>query len=418
MSAEFERDLDVYAELALNIGLNLQPGQRLLIGTPFAPTPFEAAPLVRRIAVKAYAMGARLVEVIWDDEQLSLIRVKHAAEDTLDEVVEWQFQAVTEAVQRGDARLIILGRDPDLFRGQDAQRIGRLQRAMVQRYAPIEELNPAFATNWLVIGVPTPGWARRVFPDLPAEEATARLWQAIFEVCRVKQPDPVQAWRQHLRQLAERSQYLNQRQFTALKYRAPGTELTVGLPVGHIWQGGLGKNRAGVQFAANMPTDEVYTLPHRAQVDGVVAATRPFSYGGSLIEEARFTFAEGKVVDFTARRGVEALRNLFETDDGARCLGEAALTPHSAPVSQSGLIFYNILFDENAACHFALGDAYRDSLEDGVDMSKEQFLAAGGNVSNIHLDFMIGSSELDVDGVRRDGALEPILRRGEWAFEV
>jgi aminopeptidase len=273
-------------------------------------------------------------------------------------------------------------------------------------------------TNWLVTGYPLSSWAAKVFPDLPAGEQVERMWEAIFKVCRVDQPDPLAAWEKHVHLLEARSQWLTRKQFASLHYTGPGTDLTIGLPEGHIWEGGGSTNKAGIFFIPNFPTEEVFTLPHRGKAEGVVRVTRPFSFLGSRIDGAQLTFSNGRVMDFKAERGEATLRSLLETDEGASHLGEAALVPNSSPISQSGLLFHNELFDENASSHLALGRAYTSCLQGGGDMSKEDFQAAGGNNSDIHNDFMIGSGEMNIDGLAKNGAIEPIMRQGEWAFEV
>jgi aminopeptidase len=418
VNPDFDHQLNQYAEIIVKVGLNLQPGQRLLIGVPGALTPLEAAPLVRRVAARAYDAGARLVDVLWGDDELRRIRLEHAGQDTLSETPRWIYDATKDVVERGDARLVIYSENPDLFVGIDPQRTQAAAHAMIQALKPIVELNPSFTTNWLVIGYPVAAWAAKVFPGLPQDEQVSRLWQAIFSVCRADQPDPVAAWKEHARQLQERADWLTHRQYAGLHYSGPGTDLTIGLPPGHLWEGGGTTNQAGIFFIPNFPTEEIFTLPHRGQADGVVRVTRPFSFHGSRIEGAVLRFSEGRVVDYQAESGREALRSLLETDEGASRLGEAALVPNSSPVSSAGLLFYNELYDENASCHLALGRAYTSSLEGAGAMPKEAFAAAGGNISDVHNDFMIGSDELNIDGLTHDGRHEPLLRRGEWAFEL
>jgi aminopeptidase len=284
--------------------------------------------------------------------------------------------------------------------------------------APIFDYMARNATNWLMISVPVPGWSAKVFPDIAPEAQNAKLWDTLFEICRVKHADPVAAWQDHVNQLAVTSDYLNRKQFTALRFTGPGTDLTIGLPAGHVWRSGCMTNAAGIPFTVNIPTEEVFTMPHKERTEGVVTATKPLSLGGGLVENFSVTFAGGRVVKITAERGEENVRQLLKTDEGASRLGEVALVPHSSPISQCGLIFYNILIDENASSHIALGHAYKFSLDKGETMSDEEFVVAGGNLSSVHLDFMIGSGEMDVDGLRDDGTPDPVMRGGEWAFEI
>ena len=257
-----------------------------------------------------------------------------------------------------------------------------------------------------------------MLPDIPAEEREARLWHLIFESCRVSRGDAVAAWRKHAAELAARADYLNHKQYAALVYSGPGTHLRVGLPPGHIWQGGGARSETGIDFVPNLPTEEIFTLPHRAKVDGEVASTKPFAYGGATIDGMSLTFEQGKIVRFSARAGEGILGKLLQTDEGSSRLGEVALVPDSSPVSRLGVTFHNALFDENAACHLALGNAYRFSLGGATTMSADEFEAAGGNHSEIHSDFMVGSGGMDIDGVREGGEAEAVMRRGEWAFEV
>jgi aminopeptidase len=420
MGTVFDQNLEKYAEVVLRIGLNFQPGQRLLIGAPIldALTPLEAAPLVRLIATKAYQLGASLVDILWGDDQLKRIRLQHASQASLEEFPAWQVAAVTDSANGGDAILLIYAHNPELLSGQDPERVGTVEQIAAKNTAPIFDLIGRNATNWSVISVPVSGWSAKVFPSMAPGTQDARLWDAIFEICRVNQADPIAAWQHHVSQLGTICDYLDQRQYTALKFTGSGTDLIVGLPSGHIWRSGRMTNEAGIPFTANIPTEEVFTMPHRDKTEGVVTATKPLSFGGGLIENFSLTFHSGRVVKMTAEHGEENLRNLLDTDAGACHLGEVALVRHSSPISQSGLIFYNILIDENAASHLALGHAYKFNLETGTTLSDDEFVAAGGNLSATHIDFMIGSDAVDVDGVTTAGVAEPIMRKGEWAFRA
>ncbi len=420
MTSEFDQHLDRLAEVSVKIGLNLQPGQRLLIGTPLFNSliPVETAPLVRRIAVHAYKAGARLVDVLWDDDQLKLTRLREAPSDSFEEFPDWQINTVVDYLERKDALLGIYGHDPNLFDREDSTRLGRLEQVNSVKTAPIMEYIATNATNWLIIPAVVSGWAARVFPDAPPEEQDDRLWDAIFNVCRVKHPDPIAGWREHIRGMNLRGAYLDQKQYSSLHYTSPGTDFTVGLPPGHIWTSAAMKNASGIQFTANIPTEEVFTLPDRLQAEGTIKAAKPLSFGGGLVEDFSLTFSGGRVVKIAARKGEENLRMLIETDEGACRLGEVALVPHSSPISQSGLTFSNILIDENASSHLALGHAYKFTFAGGEQLSDAAFAAAGGNLSSIHIDFMVGSGEMNVDGLQDNSAPEPIMRNGEWAFEV
>ena len=410
----------MYGELAVRVGLNLRPGQRLLIIGPLASggVSLEAAPLVRHVAAAAYRAGAPLVEAIWGDELLQLTRFDRASPGSFGECSAWFPAALTQHAVAGHAFLSIYANDPDLLRGRRPDDVGALQQSTSFAFRPFREHLSRNATNWTVIAAGTAGWAARVFPGQAPDDQLARLWEAIARMCRLDRPDPIAAWEAHLAALAARRDYLNDRRYASLAYLGPGTDLTIGLPAGHTWVSGRSATAGGAVFAPNLPTEEVFTMPHALRVNGTVRSTKPLSYGGSLIQGMSFTFSEGRIVRHAAERGEAVLGQLLATDEGARRLGEIALVPHSSPVSQSGLLFYNTLFDENAASHFALGSAYKFTLEGGEGMTDERFAAAGGNRSAVHVDFMIGSGELDVDGVRADGAIEPLMRHGEWVVSL
>lgn len=409
MDKVFDHRLEAYAEIMIRVGLNLRPGQRLLLQAPI-----EAAPLVRLIASKAYDAGARLVDVIWDDSQLTLIRYQHAPRDSFDEFPTWVATALENNFKDGGARLGLRAADPDLLKDQDPVLVGIAQKSTMQHTMAAMNLLTRNTSNWLVVSMPIPVWATKVFPDKTPDEAVDQLWKAIFSVCRLDQPDPVSAWKQHVEKLKSRKDYLNAKHYARLHFTGPGTDLTIGLPAGHIWLGGQITSQNGIDFIPNMPTEEVFTMPHRQLVNGTVCASRPLSYAGTLIENFSMTFKDGQVVDFNAEKGKDTLRELLSVDEGSRRLGEVALVPHSSPISQSGILFYNTLFDENAACHIALGKAYQMTMKNGETMADEIFMNQGGNVSLAHVDFMIGSGQTNLDGILANGAREPIMRSGEW----
>lgn len=411
------QDFARYSQLAVKVALNLQPGQRLLIVGPLANAgvSLDAAPLVRGVAAAAYEAGAGLVEAVWGDEGLQATRFAHAPPDSFDEVSAWLPSCLAEHVTAGHAVLSIYANDPDLLRDESPDHVGVLQRATSRAFSPFREAISRNETNWAVVAAPCPSWAARVFPSVAPGDQVSKLWDAIERVCRLDQPDPIAAWEQHLQVLATRAAYLNDRRYTALKYRGPGTDLYVGLPEGHLWVSGRTLTRSGVAFTANLPTEEVFTIAHKDLVQGVVRSTKPLSHGGRLIEDFELRFEAGRVVGLSAAAGEAALQHLVDTDDGAGRLGEVALVPHSSPISQSGLLFFNTLFDENAASHLALGSAYQFTLSGAEEMATPAFSAAGGNRSTVHVDFMIGSADLDVDGLFPDGGVEPVMRQGEWA---
>ena len=408
----FDRKLENLATLALRVGVNLQPGQRLVLGGPV-----EAVDLLRRIARQAYALGAPHVFAEIADEQMGLIRALHAHDDTLDVADGERIAMLETKLERGDAFLRVTGGDPDLMAPADPARVGRILKAASATYRPVGELVQRSHMPWTIVPHAAPAWARKVFPDLPEAEAMDRLWDAIFAATRADLDDPVAAWAAHLAQLARASRHLNERGYATLHLRAPGTDLRLGLADTHVWEsGGSLAASNGLPFVANMPTEEVFTAPHARRVDGVIASSKPLSHQGQLIDGFALTFADGAVTDAKAERGEAALLKLLEMDEGARRLGEIALVPHQSPISQSGLLFFNTLFDENAACHVALGRAYETTMKDGTKRPLEELQRDGFNQSLTHVDFMFGSDRLDVDGERPDGALEPVMRGGTWAF--
>lgn len=421
MSSSFEQNLNKYAEVIVKVGLNIQPGQRLLIGMPFKAflgTPIELEPLVRLIVTKAYQVGARLVEVMWNDDQLQLIRFQHAPRDSFKEFPTWRTEGALETAKAGDAMLIFAARNPELLIAQDAELVATFQRTTAKHMKPTIDLRVKNAMNLTIATAPVDGWSGKVFPDIPAESRKAKFWDTLFDICRVKEANPEAAWTDHIAGLISRSDYLNKKQFASIKLTAPGTDLTIGLPRRHIWRSARMTSQNGIDFTSNIPTEEIFTMPHKDKTEGVVTATKPLALGGGVIEGIVLKFSEGKVVKATAKKGEGRLHKLLETDDGTIRLGEVALVPHSSPISQTGLLFYSILIDENASNHIALGRAHKFSVEGGEAMSDDEFAAAGGNHSLTHTDFMIGSGEMDVDGLKEDGAAEPIMRDGEWAFNV
>ncbi len=411
--------LQKYAEAIVKVGLNLRAGQRLII-TLMATrgVPHQFAPLVREVAKAAYGVGAKYVEVIWGDEEMLRLRAQYAPRDSFDEYPTHTIDAIVNMIGNGDALLSISGANPDLMGGLDPEVVGMMQTRHLNVASKVSERVSANAINWCVVAAAGEEWAKKIFPDLSAEKAQEKLWKAIFETTRIDQLDPVAAWEAHIINLRKRAKYLQTKQYTALHYQAPGTDFTLGLPNGHQWISAQSMAQNGIAFTANMPTEEVFTLPDRNRADGVVTPTFPLSYGGTLIEDFQVTFENGRVVKVSARKGEAALQKLVDTDEGSHRLGEVALVPASSPIGQRGYLFYNTLFDENASCHIAIGRAYRFTLTGGAELNDEEFISAGGNVSLNHVDFMIGSPKMDIDGLHKDGAREPVMRNGEWAFEA
>ena len=416
---DFENKMNVYADLAINVGLNLQKGQRLLIRGPLMyGAPISAAPLVLALARSAYRAGARLVDIIWGDEQTELYRFQLGPKEALEEVSKWKADAPFEHVKNGDAVISISGVNPDLFKGQDPELVSKYTNAIWTKLDPFLKITSNNQVNWLVISAPTPGWSAKVFPELLPAEREAKMWETIFKLCRLDQPDPIAAWKTHVHNLEARANYLNAKKFSSFHYTGPGTDLTVGFPEGAIWCAASEKTSKGIPFIANLPTEEVFTLPHKDKVDGVIHSALPLNYSGTLIDDFSLRFESGRVVNSSAKVGEVVLQKMLATDEGASHLGEVAIVPYNSPISQSGLLFYNTLLDENAACHLAFGNAYQTTLKGGGSLSDADFKAFGGNVSLIHVDFMVGSNKMDIDGIRPDGRSEPVLRSGDWAFPV
>lgn len=404
------KKLDRLAEVAVKVGLGLRPGQDLLLTAPAI-----ALPLVRRIAVHAYEAGAGIVTPILSDEEMTLARYRHGRDSSFDRAAGWLYEGMAKAFSDNTARLAIVGDNPMLLSGEDPSKVARASKANSMAYQPALEKIVNFDTNWNIIAYPSPSWAKQVFPDDPEDVAVGKLADAIFAASRVDREDAMDNWASHNAVLRERTNWLNGQRFRALQYSGPGTDLTIGLADGHEWEGGASLSKNGISCNANIPTEEVFTTPHCRRVYGHVVSSKPLSYQGTLIDNIAVRFEDGKIVDAKASRGAEVLNKVLDTDEGARRLGEVALVPHSSPISQSGLLFYNTLFDENAASHIALGQCYSKCFVNGAQLTPQQIAAQGGNQSLIHIDWMIGTAETDIDGILPDGSKVPVFRKGEWA---
>ncbi|RUT35556.1 aminopeptidase [Paenibacillus zeisoli] len=407
---EFGLLLSKYAELVVKVGVNIQQGQVLIVQAPI-----ETAEFTRQIVSKAYEAGAKYVQVEWEDEQVTRIRYEQASDESFDYYPKWQADMMEQLAEGGGAVLHIKVPDPELFKGIESSKVSRAVRAAAvarEKYSSYVRTNKV---SWSLIKAPTRAWADKVFADLPEEQRIEAMWEAVFQMNRVGlQEDPVKAWQEHIRHLKQSQERMNTKRYKSLHYRAPGTDLRVELPEKHLWLGDGDENAAGVYFVANMPTEEIYTMPLRTGVNGTVSSTMPLNLNGRLINGIRLTFKDGEVVEYDADTGREDLASLLETDEGASYLGEVALVPQDSPISRMGRIFYNTGIDENASCHFALGSSYPVNLEGGTKLSKEELLASGANVSLTHVDFMIGSADLEIDGELQDGRIEPVFRKGSW----
>ncbi|ETR78574.1 peptidase M29 [Afipia sp. P52-10] len=407
---QLQERLNELAKVAVNVGLGLRAGQELVMTAPV-----EALPLARLITEQAYRAGASLVTTLYSDDAATLQRFRYAPEESFDKAPGWLFDGMAVAYRNGAARLAIVGEDPSLLSEQDPGRVARANRARSEAYKPALEPIVNFDINWSIVSYATSAWAKAVFPDNPAPLALAKLWDAIFAASRVDGPDSVAAWRRHNDALHARTAQLNAKRYAALHFRGPGTDLNVGLADDHWWEGGAATAKNGIVCNANIPSEEVFSTPHRLRVDGVVRSTKPLSYQGTLIQDIAVRFEAGRIVESHARTGADVLAKVLATDEGACRLGEVALVPHSSPISKSGVLFYNTLFDENAASHIALGQSYTKCMRNGASLTQQQLLERGANTSLIHIDWMIGSGEIDVDGIGHDGSGEPVMRKGEWA---
>lgn len=402
--------LEKLAEVAVKVGLQLQQGQDLVITAPLA-----ALPLVRLITKHAYSAGAGIVSTFYSDEETTLARFRYGQDGSFDKAAGWLYEGMAKAYEGGAARLAISGDNPMMLANEDPDKVARANKATSLAYKPALEKISNFDINWHICSYPNPAWARQVFPDVPEEEAVHKLAEAIFSASRINTPDPIAAWAEHNANLKKRSSWLNTERFSALHFTGPGTDLTVGLADGHEWHGGASKAKNGVVCNPNIPTEEVFTTPHALKVEGTVSSTKPLSHQGTLIDNIQVRFEAGRIVEAKASKGESVLNKVLDTDEGARRLGEVALVPHSSPISASGVLFYNTLFDENASCHIALGQCYSKCFLNGASLTPDQIKAQGGNSSLIHIDWMIGSDKVDIDGVREDGSRVPVMRKGEWA---
>lgn len=410
MLSNFNELLKKYARLIAETGVATEKGHTVVLQISV-----DQAPLARLITQEAYKLGAAEVIVQWTDDQIQREFLLHAATDRIEDVPQSKIDQANEWLEKGASRISVVSADPDAFAGVDSHRVATYQAAAGKALMNLRKATQANKVSWTVVAAAGKQWAAKVFPDLPEEEQVDALWDQIFKTTRVYEEDPILAWKKHDEKLAKKAEELNQEQFSALHYTAPGTDIIIGLPKNHLWEGAGSYNARGEKFMANMPTEEVFTAPDSHRVDGYISSTKPLSYAGTIISGMKFTFKDGKVVDFSAEQGEDVLEKLLDTDEGARRLGEVALVPDPSPISQSGIIFFNTLFDENASNHLALGSAYAFSVKGGTEMSDEELAEAGLNRSQTHVDFMVGSDKMDIDGIREDGSTVPIFRNGDWA---
>ena len=400
------------AKIAVAIGVNLQPGQKLVINAPA-----ECAEFARAIAKAAFERGAGDVSVKYSDEHVARLRYDHASTETLTKVPAWHIDRLKSMVDDGDAVISIHAEDPDVMSGVDAEKVKAAAVALNKAAMPYHDAIINNRIRWCVSAVPTVGWAKKVFPDLPDADAVSALWDAIIKASRVEGDDPIANWQAHNDSFNAKSDFLNSHQFKAFHYQSKnGTDLEVGMPEGYIFTGGAEAAEDGVIFFPNIPTEEVFSAPHKDKVNGTLVSSHPLVYNGQLIDGFRFTFKDGHVTDFHADVGEEALKSLVNATEGSDQLGEIALVPYHSPISEMNILFYNTLFDENASCHFALGSAYPTCIEGGTNMNEEQLKNTGLNVSATHVDFMVGTDDLRITGIMADGTKIPVFENGDWAI--
>jgi aminopeptidase len=409
--SDFQMKLEKYAELAVKVGVNVQKGQTLVVYATL-----DAAELVRLVVKKAYETGAHDVIVNWNDDAVSRAKYELAADEVFTQYPVWQAKEREDLVEKGAAFMSIVSSSPDLLKGINPERIANFYKAAGKALEKYRQATQSDKVSWSVIAAASPAWAAKVFPDEPADTQVTKLWEAIFNATRVDTENPVEAWKNHDKALHEKVHYLNEKRYEKLHYKAPGTDLTIELPKSHIWVGAGSMNENGFEFMANMPTEEVFTAPLKTGVNGTVSSTKPLSYGGNIIDRFSLTFENGKIVDVKAEEGEDILKRLVDTDEGSHYLGEVALVPVHSPISQSNILFFNTLFDENASNHLAIGSAYAFCIEGGKKMSSDEIKENGLNKSITHVDFMIGSEKMDIDGITADGKAEPVFRGGNWAF--
>ncbi|MGX7125020.1 aminopeptidase [Enterococcus viikkiensis] len=402
--------LDAYANLIVKTGVNVQAKDLVQLDISV-----NQAPLARLIVKKAYEAGASQVVLRWTDDTILREQVMNMALDELREVPAYKQAEMDDLVARRISRISVVSQDPGVFAGVDTKRIDAYQQYDRKLLFGLRQVAAANKISWTVVAAAEAPWAAKVFPELPESEQVAALWDAIFKATKVYEADPIQAWSAHEKRLQEKAAMMNREQFKALHYQAPGTDLTIGLPVNHVWDSARSINEKGFEFMANMPTEEIFTAPDCRVADGVVSSTKPLAYGGQVITGIQLTFKDGAIVDVQAEQGEEVLKALVEMDEGSKHLGEVALVPDPSPISQSGITFFSTLYDENASNHLAIGNAYAFNLAGGVDMNEEELIEHGLNRSKNHVDFMIGSGQMNIDGIRQDGSRIAIFRNGDWA---
>lgn len=407
-----ENLLKKYAKLTIYQGVNVQKNQTLVISSPI-----ECAEFTRMLVEEAYIKGAKEVVVQWNDELTGKLKYKYSPMEVFETVPEWVKESRLSYAKEGACFLSISASDPELLKDVDPKKVATFRKASSIASREFSSRLMSNENAWSIVSIPTVGWAKKVFPNVSEDEAVEKLWDAIFKIVRVDSQDPVKAWEEHKNTLKKNMDFLNSKRFKSLHYtNSLGTDLIIELPEKHLWAGGAEFTQDGTEFIANMPTEEIFSMPKKTGVNGKVVSSMPLNYGGNLINNFSLTFKDGKVVDFSAEEGYETLKNLLDTDEGAKYLGEVALVPYNSPISNSNIIFFNTLYDENASCHLAFGKAYSLCIKDGEKMSEEELLKEGANDSLTHVDFMIGTKDLQITGTTYDNEKFDIFVNGNWAF--
>lgn len=404
--------LKKYAMLAVNTGVNIKKDNILVITSPI-----ETAEFARLIAKEAYNFGAKEVIVHYSDQQLTKIKLENSSLETISDYPSWMAEGYNYYARQGACFISIAANDPDGLKGVSVEKIGESQKARTTALKEYYDNSMSNKCRWCVLSVPTLSWAKKVFPNLSDEKALESLWDVIFKTVRVDTKDPIKAWENHNAYLEEKIKFMNDNNFKSVHLKSSnGTDLNIELPEGHIWAGGSEEDVKGIPFNANMPTEEIFTLPKKTGVNGIVYSSKPLSYSGNLIDNFSITFEDGRAIDFTAETGYDILKQMLESDEGAKYLGEVAFVPYNSPISNSKLIFFNTLFDENAACHLAFGRAYESCVKNADKYSEEELEKMGVNNSVIHVDFMIGTSDLEITGINKNGETIKIFSNGNWTF--
>ncbi|MBY7649088.1 MAG: aminopeptidase [Candidatus Liberibacter europaeus] len=402
--------IEKLAKVALQVGVGIREGQNLIVMAPIG-----ALPLTRLITKHAYMLGAGLVSIFYTDAESTIMRYKHGSDISFDRSADWFYEGLAKAYSGDTAVLTVSGDNPLLLINEDSDKVSRVNLSHLKSYKPALEKISNFDINWSCIPYPSLAWANLVYPDDPDQIAIAKLAKAIFLASRSNCADPINAWRGHNNFLHKKSQWLNNKDFSEIRFSGPGTCLTVGLADNHSWLGGASSSQNGITCNPNIPTEEVFTTPHARRVEGYVSSTKPLVYQGMLIDGIRVRFEQGRVVEAFASKGEDMLNKILSIDEGARRLGEVALVPNSSILSKMDTLFYDTLFDENSASHIAFGQCYSKCLKKPLNASCDWVKERGGNASIAHVDWMIGSGNINVDGLTKGGDIIPIMREGEWA---